>query len=228
MSERERRKRAAKPFEFVDYEGLVMPTGLRASNLKELVDLIRRVPTEVIHHHLHRTALSHRFGAWDYPNDFAQWAAHSLEDRALAEKLASLDPFGETHLEAARATIADVIDEHLDQSSIVPWARPEFEFYFASGLFMALPSERKAWTLAELRAGIGDSPLSSLYYHFHESRLREPRDDSDDFSRWIEGQFGPHAIAERLRAIDFYFFSLEDLRSRVLQIFADELHEVAS
>jgi len=227
MTEGPDARRAGESFRFVDYEGLVMPTGLRAANLRELVDAIRRVPVEVIHHHLHRTALSHRFGAWDYPNDFAQWAAHSLEDRALAEKLAALDPFAEVHLEAARAAIADVIDEHLDGTPLVPWARPGFEFYFASGLFMALPSERDAWTLPELQDGIADTPLSSLYYHFHESRLRAPRDDSDDFSRWIVGQFGPHRIAHRLRAIDFYFFSLQDLRDRVLQIFTEELREVA-
>jgi hypothetical protein len=222
------RTRAEEPFRFVDYEGLVMPTGLRAANLREMADLIRRVPLDVIHHHLHRTALAHRFGAWDYPNDFAQWAAHSLEDLALAEKLAALDPFAEADLESARSTIADLIEEHLDAAPMVPWARPGFEFHFASGHFMALPSEREAWTLEELLAALRDVSLSSLYFHFHESRLRDPGDDSDDFSRWIEGQFGLHPIARRLRAIDFYFFSLEDLRQRIIAVFEDELRGEAA
>ena len=228
MSRPPPKTRAQSPFRFVDYEGLVLAMGLRASNLRELADRIRQVPKEVIHHHLHRTALSHRFGAWDYPNDFAQWAAHSLEDRALAEKLAALDPFAATDLEEARAAICDLIEEHLDGSPSVPWARPGFEFHFASGHFMALPSEREVWTLADLRRALRHVPLSSLYYHFHEARLRAPGDDSDDFSRWIEGQFGPHAIARRLRAIDFYFFSLDDLRSRILSVFDEELKKATA
>jgi len=223
MSRPPAKTRAREPFRFVDYEGLVMPTGLRASNLRELAEHIRHVPIAVIHHHLHRTALSHRFGAWDYPNDFAQWAAHSLEDRALAEKLAALDPFAATDLEAARGAIGDLIEEHLDGSPSVPWARPGFEFHFASGHFMSLPSEREVFTLHELRRTLRQVPLSSLYYHFHEARLRAPGDDSDDFSRWIQGQFGPHPIATRLRAIDFYFFSLEDLRARIVSVFDEEL-----
>jgi hypothetical protein len=213
--------RAAEPFRFVDYEGLVMPTGLRASNLRELLDLVRRVPPEVIHHHLYRTALSHRFGAWDYPNDFAQWAAHSLEDLALAERLAALDTFS-AHLEEARTALADVIEEHLDGVAMVPWARSGSEFHFASGHFMALASEREVYSVRELREAIAEVPLSSLYYHFHESRLREPREDSDDFSRWIEREFGPHPVSRRLRTLDFSFFSLEDLRARILAVLDGE------
>jgi hypothetical protein len=213
------RTRAAAPFRFVDYEGLVMPTGQRAANLRELLDLVRRVPLDVVHHHLHRTALSHRFGEWDYPNDFAQWAAHSLEDRALAEKLAALDPYAHRDLEQGRDAIAELIEEHLDGLPTVPWARPGFEFHFSSGRYLALEGEREAWTLEEMRAALAEVPLSSVFYHFHEARLRGPGDDSDDFSRWIEGQFGPHPIVQELRGIDFYFYSLEELRGRLVAIF---------
>jgi len=212
---------AKDPFRFVDYEGLVMPTGLRASNLREMIDQVRRVPVDVIHHHLHRTPLIHRFGVWDYPNDFAQWAAHSLEDRALAEKLAALDPYAHANLEETRETIVEILEEHLDGLPMVPWARPGFEFHFASGHFVALPAEREVLTLGELQSALGEVPLSSLYYHFHEARLREPQDDSDDFSRWIEGQFGPQPLAESLRRIDFFFYSLEDLRERILALFEE-------
>jgi trehalose-phosphatase len=212
------RRRASEPFKFIDYEGLVMPTGRRAANLKELIDLVRTVPPEVLHHHLHRTPLSHRFGVWDYPNDLAQWAARSLEDLALAEKLAALDPYVHAGLEEAREAILEILEEHLDALPIVPWARPGFEFHFASGYFLALPGDREVWTLVELREALAEVPLSSLYYHFHEARLRVAGDESDDFSRWIEGQLGPHPIVGQLRGIDFFFFSLEDLRQRILSI----------
>jgi hypothetical protein len=211
----------------MDYEGLVMPTGLHAVNLREFLDLIRRVPLEVVHHHLHRTPLGHRFAVWDYPNDFAQWAARSLEDLSLAEKLAALDPYAHRGLEEARAAIVDLVEEHLDGLPTVPWARRGFEFHFASGQFVALPGEREAWTLAELREAVAEVPLSSVFYHFHEARLRGPGDDSDDFSRWIEGQFGPHPIARQLRGIDFYFYSLEDLREKIVSVFDEHRREAA-
>lgn len=202
----------------MDYEGLVMPLGLRASNLRELADVLRRVPREVVHHHVFRTPLRHRFGIWDWPNDFALWAGSSLEDLALAEKLAALDPYALHGLEEARVVLVDLMEEHLDGLHMVPWVRPGFEFHFASGHYLALPGEREAWTLDELRRDLADVPLSSLFYHFHEARLREPGDDSDDFSRWIEGQFGTLPAVERLRRLDFYFFSLDDLRQRILAI----------
>ena len=85
-----------------------------------------------------------------------------------------------------------------------------------------LPSEREVWTIGEMRDGIAQVPLSSIFYHFHEARRREPGDDADDFSRWIEAQFGPHPIAASLRGLDFYFFSLEELRRRIVGTFDDE------
>jgi hypothetical protein len=73
-------------------------------------------------------------------------------------------------------------------------------------------------TRIELRRAIARVPLSGLYYHFHEARLRGPGDDSDDFSRWIDGQLGPNDISEHLRRLDFYLYGLEDLRVRILEI----------
>ena len=39
--------RARVPFRFVDYEGLVVATGWEARNLRELVDVLRRVGGDV-------------------------------------------------------------------------------------------------------------------------------------------------------------------------------------
>ncbi|MCU0254808.1 MAG: DUF5752 family protein, partial [Acidobacteria bacterium] len=119
-----RERRAAAPFRFCDYEGLAMPTGQRAANLRELLEIVRTAPTAALHHHLYRSQLRHRFEAWDFPNDFASWAATALEDRVLAEKLSALDPFAATDLEAARNALLDVMEDHLDGLTFVPWARP--------------------------------------------------------------------------------------------------------
>lgn len=210
--------RAKAPFRFVDYEGLVVVTGLRAVNLRELADQLRRVPGDVVHHHLYRSFLAHRYGSWDYPNDFATWVAEVLGDRALGEKLSAIEPFKRADVEQARNVLLEILDEHLDQLSSIPWARRGFEFHFASGHYLELPTEREAWSVAELHEGIRHAPLSSLYFHFHEAKLRGGEDDHDDYSRWIEGEFGPCAEVDRLRRLDFYFFSLEELRHRILRI----------
>jgi hypothetical protein len=211
--------RAKEPFVFADYAGLVMPTGKRAANLRELTDLVRTAPIEVLHHHLHRTFLLQHFGAWDFPNDFARWASRSLEDQALAEKLAALDPFAQGSLETAREVIVDLLEEHMDVLPFMPSARPGFEFHFASGHFVALPGQREVWTVGEMRSAIAEAPLGSIFYHFHEARLRGPDIDVDDLSQWIEGQFGPMPLVDALRGIDFYFYSLEELRERLVKIF---------
>lgn len=207
--------RAGAPFRFVDYEGLVVVTGLRATNLRELTDEIRRVPAEVVHHHLYRSFLAHRYGSWDYPNDFATWVAQALGDRALAEKLSAIEPFGRADVARARSAVLEILEEHLDELASVPWARPGFEFHFSSGHFLELPTDREAWSPAELHDGIAHAPLSSLYFHFHEAKLRG---GTDDYSRWLEEEFAAATEVRRLRRIDFYFFSLEELRHRILRI----------
>jgi hypothetical protein len=212
--------RAKEPFRFVDYEGLVVATGWEARNLRELVDVVRRCPGEVLHHHLFRAALEHRYGTWDHPNDFGAWAAVGLGDPVLAEKLSNLDLFHPGDIEDTRAAVVDILEEHLDAQATVPWARPGLEFHFSSGIYFALPGLRCASTLAELAQGVAEIPLSSVYYHFHEARLRGS-DDEDDFSKWLEEELGRSDLAERLRRIDFYLFSLEELRQQIIAVCAE-------
>jgi hypothetical protein len=218
-----REARARDPFRFVDYEGLVVASGAVARNLREFLEILGRAPAGVIHHHLFRAVLAHRYGTWDHTNDFSAWAATALGDPVLAEKLSSLDPFRPGDIEEARAAIVDIVEDHLESVATVPWVRPGFEFYFASGTYFPLPGGREAWTLSELRAGVAEVPLSSLYFHFYEARLRG-EDGEDDFSRWLAAELDRHDLAERLQRIDFYLFSLEELRQRVVAVLdgADE------
>lgn len=213
------RRRARQSFRFADYVGLVMPTGLRASNLREFLEILRGVDTEVLNQHLNRVYLNPRFEAWDYPNDFARWAGEALEDHALAEKLSALDPYAHENLEDARGLLVEIIEEHAEELPTVPWVRPGFEFHFSSGHYIAQPSGLEAWTMAELRDAIEKVHIASIYFHFHEARLRGADHDVDDFTLWIEGQFGEHPVAAGLRHVDFYFYSLEELRRGIVRVF---------
>jgi hypothetical protein len=223
-----RELRAREPFEFVDYDGLVMPTGLHAANLREFLEIVRTVHADVLHHHLNRAFLWRRLDSSEYPNDFANWAALRLEDLALAEKLSTLDPFVERDLERARDAIVEIVEEHLDGLPTVPWVRPGSDFHFSRGRYLALPSGRLAWTLTELREELQSLSLSSLYFHFHEARLRGPGDDADDFSRWIGGQLEAAPVVNRMLAIDWYFLSLSELRGRLVAAIDGGLQEIAA
>jgi len=204
---------------FMDYEGLVMPTGLRAGNLREFTEIVKHAPLEMLRHHLHRSSLRHKFGVWDYPNDFAAWASHGLEDRALAEKIAAMDPYAHDSLEQAREHLTRLLEEHLDTLMVMPAARPGMEFHFSCGHYMTMPGEKVAWSLDELRARLEEVPASSIFLHFHEAKLRGGSSGRDDFSTWTLEQFGSHPFVESLKTLDFYFYTLEDLRSRILEAY---------
>jgi hypothetical protein len=58
----------------------------------------------------------------------------------------------------------------------------------------------------------------SIYFHFVEAQRRPPV-GVDDFSHWIGG-FG-EAVApymEALRRIDFYFYTLRELREELVRV----------
>ena len=59
----------------------------------------------------------------------------------------------------------------------------------------------------------------SLYYHVHEARRRSGADNSDDFSAWLEKIGAEPALVARLRAVDFYFLNLNQLRQEFIEVF---------
>jgi hypothetical protein len=64
--------------------------------------------------------------------------------------------------------------------------------------------------------------LHSLFFHVHEAR-RRTGGRTDDFSAWLEKGGGRSELAERVRAIDFYFLNLGQLREQLTQAVAQEL-----
>lgn len=211
------RTRARSPFRFNDYEGLVIVTGIEARNLSEFLDRIRVVSTDVLHHQLLRSVLDHRYGPRDYPNAYAEWAAVGLGDPALAEKLSNLDPWADDSLERTRERIVEIVEDHLDTLVTVPWTRPGFELHFAAGHFVALPTERRAWTLPGLRRGVAAIPASSIYHHVHDAQLRSP-DRVDDLSRWTADELGRTDVARAMRGLDTRLLGLEEYRRQAVRI----------
>ena len=206
------------PFRFRDAVRLNSPTGASAATLREFRDAVERADPGVLHHHLREVPLRFTFTFWDYPNDFAIWAANSLESRALAERLAVLDPFHERDLEILRERVLEAVEAASgDAGSSRPVPQGE-EFYFSSSVSMEFDLGVEARNVAELIARVREVPATSLYYHLFEGRLRT-EGGWDDISLWLlESGFEP--TARRLRDLDIYMASLESCRRVVLELLA--------
>jgi len=214
---------AHDPFWFRDCFLMRMPIGLRASNLRELLQALRDVSEDVLHYHMFQSRLALTDPEVEYPNDFALWAAEALQDTKLAEKLSAFDPFDYTDMQQVREAIVDILEEYLWDLPYVPWARPGFELYFCQASTAVIQSLTPVTTLNELCQGLQRVGLDSLYYHFFEARWRLKVHKVDDFSFWIEYNFDLPKLVQAIRDIDIYFYNLKELRHTLIGLINEHL-----
>ncbi len=219
-------KSAKRKFRFYDYTVLISPTGQKASNLKEFQDIIERAEDKVMFHHLYQSHVRYGQEIGEFPNDFANWSAYELEDIALAEKLANFNPYDYKTIRKAREVLMEIIEEHIWGLPTIPWVRPGSEFYFSSATTIVLPLGVEVANLNEFRDALDDIPDSSLYFHFYESRKIKKEKKHDDFSQWIEDNFRKKELVQKIREIDFYFFSVEETRQKLINILDSDLNKV--
>ena len=203
-------------FEFKQCVSILKSTGKHATNLKELRKLIAAVGDESIFHHTHQYFLKGHM--LDYTNDFSQWAGENLEERALAERLTSIDPYTLKSITAVRKELIREIDAFL---KVVPEPRDVTsgnEFYFNETVSLVFPVGVKAKNLAEFLVALEHVDPGSIYYHFYDSRVRLGEGVVDDFSRWIEHTLGRKKIADRIRAIDPFMHSIESIRNHIKEV----------
>ena len=74
------------PFIVKDCALIAIATGLRAQNLPELRNRIQEIPQACLYYHFWGGLLRSKFDDPEFPNDFAYWARHSLQDKILAER----------------------------------------------------------------------------------------------------------------------------------------------
>lgn len=205
-----------QPFVFRDAARLTSPTGASAATRREFRLGVESASRGVLHHHLRETPLRATFTGLSYPNDFAIWVARALEDLALAERLAVLDPFHERDLEVLRERVLDALDEpHGDASQHFPVPQG-LEFHFSTSVAVEFDLGIEVSSLEELIHHLRIVPATSLYYHLYKARLRNA-DGRDDLSIWCE-LVGHPDLATRLRDLDIYLLALEDCRSVVLEL----------
>jgi len=212
--------RPISPFAAHDCALISLATSVTAENLREFRDGLLRVHKGSIYHHFWGRLLRPHFDEPEYLNDFASWAFHGLHEMALAERLSLIDPTDFTDLEDLRRELVEVVEQRLDESEYVPWARTDQRFYFVRARLVVFDTGRRVQDGAELATLLPELSTGSVYYHFIDAR-RRTASGTDDFTAWVCGH-GPDCtvLAERLAALDPYFSSLKETRRRLAEIFA--------
>ncbi|MGQ9574220.1 MAG: DUF5752 family protein [Thermoguttaceae bacterium] len=205
-----------EPFVVYDCSLARRALGRRCTNLRELLEAVRTVPDTVLEHHMMRCALEDHFDLYEFPNDLARWCWDGLGDHVLGEQLGLVDPYQHESMAKVRATLVDVIEERLWQLDRVPWCRPGLELHWVESQLTAYDTGERILTPAALAEAIPRMSRRSLFYHVHEAwrRMR-----TDDFSAWLESLGADRRLVGRLRAVDFYFLNLDQLRQELTEIF---------
>jgi hypothetical protein len=205
---------AVTAFDFKQHSNIIKSTGRRASNLRELRDVIATVGDDSIFHHTYQYFLKGHI--LEYTNDFAQWAGENLEERALAERLSNIDPYDFRNITELRKELVQTIDEYLEKFPEPREAMPGDEFYFNETISLTFHVGIRALNLAEFLLAIKYVDTGSIYYHFYEARVRLGS-GVDDFSSWVENVLGKKDLAERIRSIDLFMHSVEGIRDHIIQ-----------
>jgi len=211
--------KAATPFRFFTRFHLSELTGLRATTLPQLLELIKEVPGSCIYHHTHRFLQQHQYLSPEPPNDFAYWVTEALGEGRLGEELASIDTVQYSTIRSLRERIASVIERYLNDN---PLSRLRFcglgeEFHFVKSVSFVLATNHAAADLEEFSAILKKITVDSIYFHFFEARLRLEK-GTNDFSNWIETSVGDRDLAAKISRLDPYTHTLEGLRDAIIRM----------
>lgn len=209
--------KAKEAFKFYTRLHLTELTGLRATNLSQLLGLIKTVPGSCIYHHTHRFLQQHQYLSPEPPNDFAYWVTEILGEDELGERLSSIDTIQYLTIRSLRDKIISTIDNHLKNSALakLKFAREGEEFHFIKSVSFVLPTDYSANDLKELLIIIKKITIDSIYFHMFESRLRLEKMDND-FSNWIRNSIGNKELADQISGLDPYTYTLDGLRNKLI------------
>ncbi len=218
-------KRATKPFKFYTRLHLQELTGLVAWTLKEMLDVLKKVPGSVIYHHTHHFLQQHQHLSPEPPNDFAYWASNVLGERQLAEELASIDTVRFNTIRLLREKIISTIKAHLRKYRRSRRALSGEEFYFIKSISFILPLPYQARTLQEFVEILKNISIRSLYFHIFEAQLRLKK-KKNDFSNWIETSLGDKKLARDIARLDPYTHTMEGLRQSLIELVHERMREI--
>jgi hypothetical protein len=208
------------PFAFNQCSILLKATGKKAKDLKELRNLLSVVSDRSIYHHTYQYFI--KGNILEYTNDFAQWAGESLEERELAEYLSNIDLYTFTDIDKLRKAIIHIIDQYLKTFPDPREVIAGDELYFNESITLVFPLGIYARNLAEFLIGIKHIDPGSIYYHFYEARTRLGS-GIDDFSMWTEYALKKKDFAMKIRGIDPFMHTIEEIRQHIIEAVEEEV-----
>ena len=125
-------------------------------------------------------------------------------------------------VESLRERLVRILEDYERMKPAAFDKRADEPFYLHDVQRFVYLTDKFAYDLDSFSEVLQGISVYSLYYHFIESRL-ETKLQSDDFSSWIKESLALPALARRIRGIDINVHTLEDLRSRILEL----VHEFA-
>jgi len=211
----------AETFEIKDCALIAISIGEYAQTLRELRDKVLTAPSSSIYYHFWGGLLRPSFDDPEFQNDFAIWASHSLHDKALAERLALIDPSDFLDLEDLRREVVDTIEVRLDESERLSLVTADHRFYFVRSQIIVIDTNRSLKSPRELARVVPKLSAGSIFYHYIDARRRPPF-NKDDFTVWISS-FGTEYqdLVEHIAEVDPYFTNLVELREELSGVFAD-------
>ncbi len=212
---------ATKPFEFWGCTEVRESLGIRAESERLLMERLETVPAESIFYHTVRSLLRRGIVRTPFPDDFATWVSTEVRDPILAERLALPSPFDFPDIETFREHLLGIMDDHLSQMPFAPRGLGS-PFYFLRGHLAAVPLEIAAPSLQSFRGALAQVDASSIYYHTVEAiaRVSEHR---GDFAAWVEDALELPELSQKMRQVDPFLLTLEEMRSRYLGLIDEEL-----
>lgn len=223
----EGKKNKVGPFQVKDSALIALSTGIRAQNLREFREGLLEAPQSSIYHHFWGRLLQASFDEPEYNNDFASWASHALHEKALAEKLSVVDPTAYRDIEELRQDLVDIVEERLDESDLVPWAKADQQFYFIRSQIVIFDTGITIDEPSQLVKALPEMSGGSIFYHFIDARQRSPQ-HVDDFRAWLAGyKNGYNELHEQISAVDPYFATLKEIKEILSEIFKNYFSEAS-
>ncbi|NIO05745.1 MAG: hypothetical protein GTN74_14400 [Proteobacteria bacterium] len=207
---------ADQVFQFSSSASLEKLTGHKAHNLAELFGLIQSCPDSSIFYHTFSAFRILREVQVPYTNGFAMWISESVNDEALAEKLASIDLTEHNTIASLRGRILETIEAHKKENPETFHRTATKPFYLLDVIRIVYLTDKFAYDLRSFRDLLHTISVDSVYFHFIESRLYTQL-ESDDFSRWIEESLNLGELSQQIRAIDINVYTLEELREKIVK-----------
>lgn len=210
-------EQAKNPFHFCTRQNLTYLTGLRASNLAELLAGIKSASERSIYHHTHHFLDRHEFLSPEPPNDFAYWITNILQERVLGEKVASIDLREFSTLAEIRTRILEVIKASKQRSKPGTHHRAPAgeEFHFMEAQSFVFPTNYVAHNLSEFKECLERVSVQSIYFHVFEARLRQKE---SDFATWLSTSLEEKGLARAMMSFDPYTQTLENLRRTLIRL----------